>query len=119
MPETNLCQEPMPEGRRAVPVYTNLVSADAPMEDRVAVKLWNLKFAAADALSGEAAKICTSEFPDGKKTLADRTLYVSLRRLKIPYQIQESGGSPYLVLAGSALKLDKAPRPDRIVFEGG
>lgn len=101
---------------RSVPVYTNLAMKDTVLTSQVAVKLWNLKFAAADAISGEAAKLCTNELPDGRKSLVDRTLYDSLDRLKISHKILESDGSAYLVMAAEALKLGKPTRQDQIVF---
>lgn len=101
---------------RSVPVYTNLATAEGSLDQRVAVKLWNLKFAAAEALSDETARICTSELPDGRKVLADRTLYESLNRLKISHRILESDGSAYLVMAAESVKLNKGARQDRILF---
>jgi hypothetical protein len=105
------------ESDKQVPVYAQVLANGQPIEDRVGVKLWNLKLAAGQVLSHEAARIYTDEMPDGKKVVPDETLSEALDRQNIPHEIRRSEKTPYLLLSFQALKLRKPTRPESIQFD--
>jgi len=102
---------------KRVPVFDNLLYADAPLADEVAAKLWNVKFSAAGELSPDAARIYSEEMPDGKRVLPDRLLFESLERLKINHRVLHAGGQPYIVFPIGGLENIKKPKTEVIKFE--
>jgi hypothetical protein len=107
------------EADKQVPVYANLVADGQPIQGRVSVKLWNLKFAVGDTLSHEAARVYCDEMPNGNKTVPDQTLFAAFDRQKIPYEVRRSDRTPYLLIPSQALKLRKPTRAETIQLEPG
>ena len=105
------------EKDRQVPVYVNLVSKGQPLAGEIAVKLWNLKLGVGRTLSQEAARVYSSEMPDGHKIVPDDTLFATLDRLKVSHRIRYSEKTPYLQLGSVALKLQKSTRPEAVELE--
>ena len=106
-------RELLEEGAR-VPVYSSLVSDDHSLEGRLAVKLWNLKFALGEALSSEAARVFADDLPDGKKVLPDETLFMALDRQDIDHEVMHSEKTPYVVFSSSALDIQKRTRSETV-----
>ena len=104
------------EEEKSVAIYDKLEIDGKPLEGHAAVKLWNLKLAAGDALSHDAARVYSEELPDGKRSLPDETLFGCLNRHKIAYQVMRADGSPYLVFPVSAIEIRKSKRADVLQF---
>src|SRR6266566_400549 len=92
-----------------VPIYGVLTINGQP-STHLAVKLWNLKFAASDLLSSEAARIYTETTRDGKRIVPERIIYDSLQRQDIPRRLCRAENTPYLVVSDKSLSLKKTLR---------
>ncbi len=105
------------EADKRVPVYSDVSITGEPSGGLLAVKLWNLKFSAAEALSPEAARMYAEKWEDGKRSIPDPVLYDSLKRQKLEYRLLKAEGSPYLVFHSDKLGVRKSARHEPIVFE--
>jgi len=105
------------EKDKQIPVYANLVSNGQPLTGQIAVKLWNLKLGMGRILSQEAARVYTSEMPDGHKAVPDDSLFASLDRLTMGHKIMYSEKTPYLLLGLDALKLRKSTRSEVVELQ--
>ena len=106
-------REVLEEGSQ-VPVYSSVVSDSDSYEGKLAVKLWNLKFALGEALSSEAARVFAESLPDGKKVLPDATVFEALDRQNVGHEVRHSDKTPYLVFSSSALNIRKEARSETI-----
>ena len=100
-----------------VPLYGNLLIDGQPNAGQVAVKLWNLKLAAGEALSQEAARVYTDGLPDGKKVLPDDTLFGSLERQSLRYAVMRSDRTHYLVMPSDAFNVRKPRRQESVQLQ--
>ncbi|MFQ5911217.1 MAG: ATP-binding protein, partial [Thermoplasmata archaeon] len=105
------------EKEPVVPVYVDLVADDESLEDRIAVKLWNLKLAVGQALSPEAARVYADELPDGKKVLPDGTLFDALDRLYVEHEVRRQEKTQYLVLSSQSLSVQKPTRTETVQLQ--
>lgn len=103
---------------RRVPLYSNVSMSGEEPKQLVAVKLWNLKFCAAESLSVEAARLYAAGMSDGKRAIPDQVLDDSLKRQGLSHQLLKAEGSPYLVFPVEQIKVRKPTRNDPIVFGG-
>ncbi len=105
------------EADKRVPVYLDVSVPGEPPGGLLAVKLWNLKFSAADALSPEASRMYAEKWEDGKTSIPDPVLYDSLKRQGLDYRLLRVEGSPYLVFYAGKLGIRKPARHEPIAFE--
>ncbi len=105
------------EADKRVPVYQDISITGEPAAGLLAVKLWNLKFCAAEALSPEASRMYAEKWEDGKASMPDPVLYDSLKRQGLEYRLLKIEGSPYLIFHTDKLGVRKPVRHEPIVFE--
>jgi hypothetical protein len=103
------------ESNSHVATYVKL-EIDGKPSPQLAVKLWNLKFAASDSLSNEAARIYSETTSDGKRVVPDNVIYESLDRQKVPHSLCFSDGSPYIVFPNEGLSLQKSLKQEPLLL---